>query len=202
MKHLWKQLVQPHVDYCSQLYMPVSGGKLSDLENLQRNYTSRIPSVRHLDYWARLKELQLLSQHRRLERYRIIYVWKVLEAMVPNCGVEAEDRNRFGRICTIPGMNRNSSDKIRTLRENSFQVHGPRVFNCLPAHLRNMTKCSVDEFKMQLDLILAKVPDEPRVSGCEYTPSASDQFTGNPSNSIVDQIRGVSFPTPQRNTGR
>ena len=110
MKHLWKQLVQPHVDYCSQLYMPESGGKLSDLENLQRNYTSRIPSVRHLDYWARLKELQLLSQHKRLERYRIIYVWKVLEAMVPNCGIEAENRNRFGRICTIPGMNRNSSD--------------------------------------------------------------------------------------------
>ena len=95
MKHLWKQLVQPHVDYYSQLYMPVSGGKLSDLENLQRNYTSRIPSVRHLDYWARLKELQLLSQHRRLERYRIIYVWKVLEAKVPNCGIEAENRNRF-----------------------------------------------------------------------------------------------------------
>ena len=122
--------------------------------------------------------------------------------MVPNCGIEAENRSTFGRICTIPGMNRNSSDKIQTLRENSFQVHRPRVFNFLPAHLRNMTKCSVDEFKMQLDLILAKFPDEPRVSGCEYTPSASDQFTGNPSNSIVDQIRGVSFPTPQRNTGR
>ena len=96
MKHLWKQLVLPHIDYCLQLYMPVSGGKLSDLENLQRNYTSRIPSVRHLDYWARLKELQLLSQHRQLERYRIIYVWKVLEAMVPNCGIESENRNRFG----------------------------------------------------------------------------------------------------------
>ena len=25
MKQLWKQLVQPHVDYCSQLYMPVNG---------------------------------------------------------------------------------------------------------------------------------------------------------------------------------
>ena len=61
MKQLWKQLVQPHVDYCSQLYMPVNGGKLSELENLQRNFTSRIPSVKQLDYWTRLKELKLLS---------------------------------------------------------------------------------------------------------------------------------------------
>ena len=43
MKQLWKQLVQPQVDYCSQLYLPVNGGKLAD-------------------YWTRLKELQLLSQ--------------------------------------------------------------------------------------------------------------------------------------------
>ena len=76
-------------------------------------------------------------------------------------------------------MNRNSSDRIRTLQENSFQVHGPRLFNCLLAQLRNMTCCSVDEFKMQLDLVLAKIPDEPRVSGHEYTPSASDLFNGN-----------------------
>ena len=104
--------------------------------------------------------------------------------MVPNCGIESENRNRFGRICTIPGMNRNSSDRIQTLRENSFHVHGPRLFNCLPAQLRNMTGCLVDEFKMQLDLVLAKIPDEPRVSGCEYSPCASCQFNGNPSNLI------------------
>ena len=28
------------------------------------------------------------SQERRMERYRIIYVWKILEGFAPNCGVE------------------------------------------------------------------------------------------------------------------
>ena len=60
-----------------------------------------------------------------------------------------------------------------------------------------MTSCSVDEFKMQLDLVLAKIP----VSGWDYTPREMDMFNGNPSNSIIDQIRGVSFPTSKRNTG-
>ena len=67
------------MDYCSQLYMPVCGGKLADIENLQRDFTSQIPSVKQLDYWTRLKNLQLLSQQRRLERYRFIYVGKLLK---------------------------------------------------------------------------------------------------------------------------
>ena len=64
-----------------------------------------------------------------------------------------------------------------------------------------MKNCSVDEFKMHLDLILAKVPDEPKAFGSEYTPSTCDLFSGNPSNSIIDQIRGVSFPAVNRNPG-
>ena len=180
MKQLWKQLVQPHVDYCSQLYMPVNGSKLSELENLQQNYTSRITQFRNFNYWERLKELKMFSQQRRLERYRIIYVWKVIEGVVPNCGLVAENKDRLGRTCLIPNLNKNASAKIRTLRENSFQVHGPRLYNCLPAFLRNLTNCSVLEFKTQLDLVLEKVPDEPNTRGTEYTPSACDQFNGNP----------------------
>ena len=66
MKYMWKTLVQCHIDYCSQLYLP---GKLSDLErleNLQRVYTKKIPAVKHLDYWQRLKELKMLSQKKGL----------------------------------------------------------------------------------------------------------------------------------------
>ena len=56
-----------------------------------------------------------------------------------------------------------------------------------------MSKCTVDDFKAQLDKVLEQVPDEPNISGGQYTPRASDQFTGQPSNSIIDQIRGIEF---------
>ena len=55
-----------------------------------------------------------------------------------------------------------------------------------------MSNCTLDEFKAQIDKVLERVPDEPSLSG-RYTPRASDQFTGQPSNSIIDQIRGIEF---------
>ena len=125
MKILWKQLVQPHIDYCSQLYMSVDGRRLVDLENLQRHFTSRIPSVSSVDYWKRLSQLQILSQQGRLERYRIINVWKLMEGLVPNCGKMAESKPRLG-MCNVPHLVKNSSSRIKTLRENSFHIHGPR----------------------------------------------------------------------------
>ena len=190
MKLLWKQLVQPNIDYCSQLYLPVNGDKLNELEILQRHFTSRVPSVNSMNYWSRLSHLQKLSQQRRLERYRIIYMWKVLKGLVPNCGVEADMKIILGRICAVPTLISGSS-KIRTLRENSFQVHGMKLFNSLPILVRNITKCSVEDFKLKLDKALSRVPDEPNISGGQYTPRACDQFTGKPSNSIIDQIRGI-----------
>ena len=75
LKLLWKQLVQPHVDYCSQL-MTLTAGNLARVENLQRNYLRKITVMRELNYWERLRECQMLSQQRRLERYNIIYTRK------------------------------------------------------------------------------------------------------------------------------
>ena len=112
MKLLWKQLVQPNIDYCSQLYMPVNGSKLGELENLQRHFTSRIPSTNSLGYWERLSHLQMISQQRRLERYRIIYVWKVLEGFAPNCRISAEWKKRLERMCGIPTLLNSLSSRI------------------------------------------------------------------------------------------
>jgi hypothetical protein len=49
------------------------------------------------------------------------------------------------------------------------------------------------EFTTELDLVISKVPDEPKIRG--YVPRACDQFSGNPSNLIVDQIRAIE-PNP------
>jgi ribonuclease P/MRP protein subunit RPP40 len=88
MKFLCKTLVQGHIDYCSQLYFPTQSKELEILENLQKNFSKKIPEIHYLDYWNRLKHLQLYSQQRRSEGSCIIYTWKVLEGMVPNCGIQ------------------------------------------------------------------------------------------------------------------
>ena len=131
----------------------------------------------------------MLSLQRRLERYRILYTWKTLEGLVPNCGISvSQEMGRHGRKCHIPSINKKAKQSVKTLREQTFQVHGPQLFNALPKNIRNTTKCSVDDFKMKLDKFLESVPDEPNVGG--LTPGAST-LEARASNSIVDQIRRV-----------
>ena len=185
LKTLWKQLIQPHFDYCSQL-MNLNQTNISKLENLQSYFTRKIKFPDDLNYWDRLKSSQMLSQERRMERYKIIYIWKILEGKVPTCGITFVENGRKGRICTIPALKK-CNQRIQTIRENSFQIAGPKLFNCLPAQIRNTTKCSIDDFKFKLDQYLARIPDEPKLPG--YIPTATNQYTGQPSNSIIDQVR-------------
>ena len=76
-----------------------------------------------------------------------------MEGLMPNCGIFAETKPRLGRMCNVPHLVNNSSSRIKTLRENSFQIQGPQLFNSLPMPM-----------------------DEPNISGCEYTPRACDMY--------------------------
>ena len=165
---------------------------MDKIENLQRIYTRKIPEVKSLNYWQRLAQLKMYSQQRRMERYRVIYTWKILEGLVPNCGLEESTSIRRGREVKIPVVK--GSGRIRTLREGSFQIHGGKLFNSLPKKLRDLTKISIDEFKASLDQYLSSLPDEPKVSG--YTPSACSQVDASPSNSIIDQAKAEKFRRP------
>jgi hypothetical protein len=117
MKHMFNTLAQPHADYCSQLWTPGEGGELEKLEGVLRTFTSKIPAVKHLNYWQRLNSLKMNSQQRRFERYKILYIWKILENIAPNCGIEVqnETNTRIGRSCKIRKMK--GPPKIRTIRD-------------------------------------------------------------------------------------
>ena len=130
---------------------------------------------------ATVTELKMYSLERRRERYLIIYTWRILEAQVPNIGkgIKQTQHIRRGRLCVIPKVNTRTPNRIQNLREASFTVHGPRLFNTLPAMIRNLTCCSVDTFKKKLDRHLALVPDQPQIQG--YTAQRRAD-----SNSLLD----------------
>ena len=50
------------------------------------------------NYWTRLEKLKLLSISRRNERYRLIYVNKILNNHVENCGLHWNYTENSGRI--------------------------------------------------------------------------------------------------------
>ena len=168
LRHMFNTLIQPHIDYCSQLWSPQEGPQLDKIEKLLKNFTAKIPSLKLLPYWERLKCLRMNSEQRRLERYKVIYVWKILQGLVPNCGIEESESQtsaRLGRRCKIPQLKKKSNPAVQKLRDSSFQVTGPKLFNCIPKWLRNMKTLTLDEFKEKLDCVLASVPDEPRIGG-------------------------------------
>ena len=188
MKHMFNTLVQPHIDYCSQLWMPQEGLNLEKVENLLRDFTRKIPGLQDLNYWERLNALKMNSEQRRLEIYQIIYVWKIMEGLTPNCGVNwCPTEERLGRSCKIPPFKGLAS--VQTLRNQSFQVSGPRLFNSIPKSIRNLKNCDLSVFKEKLDLFSVKVPDEPKTR--TLTPGATNTLTGKQTNSIIYQVANI-----------
>ena len=181
MKWVWSVYVQPIIDYSSQLWAPIYGAKLLRIENLLRSFTSKIDGFKRYTYWERLKLLDMSSIERRFERYRTIYSYKILRGWTDNCGLKWYQNNKVGIMMKTTTVGKFS----KSLRANSLQYLGPRLFNSLPRHLRDST----DEFctwKMKYNEFLRKIPDNPQTA--ELTPEVCDRFTAAPSNSLLNWI--------------
>ena len=166
MLTLWKALVIPHHDYCSQLWSPLSVKDRQKLEMVQRSFVKKIDGMYSLTYWEQLKKLGLYSLERRRERYRVIYLWKIIEGIVPNTsptdGITTQEHIRFGRLCHVPFVRRGP---YQALRNTSFNVNAPLLFNSLPRKVRDLKNCTKDVFKNELDFHLRNIPDEPLIPG-------------------------------------
>ena len=94
MKALWRSLVQPIQDYCGQLWSPSNiSGEIHEQEAPLKSYTRRIRGLRDVSYWSRLKTLNMLSTQRCQERYKILYIFKMLQELVPNNGVRLREES-------------------------------------------------------------------------------------------------------------
>ena len=147
--------------------------------------TARINGMEGLNYWERLKDLNLFSLERRRERYMIIYVWKIIEGIVLNVEgsnkIESFTHIRRGRLIKIPSLNNRARVAVRTMKESSLLVRGPKLFNCLPREIREIGSC-LERFKANLDIFLHNVPDR---------PTLPNYYQSRDSNSILDQINAT-----------
>ena len=116
--------------------------------------------MRELSYAERLSALHLYSLQRCRECYTIIYVWKILESIVPNLSrpIEYYISDRRGRLCVV---SHTCLGHLGTLLFNSFRFRAIRLFNAMPISIRNLTLCSVISFKSKLDLYLSNISDNP-----------------------------------------
>ena len=166
------------------MWSPSKTGQIQEIENIQKSFTRKIRSQNCHNYWERLNSLKLYSLQRRRERYRILYVWKILQNIVPNVGesgITSRYSIRHGRFCVVPKPTTTASAEIQRLKEGSFCVNGPKLFNSLPKSLRNLKDVDLSTFKGKLDQFLWTVADEPQCPG--YTAGRRAE-----SNSLIQMI--------------
>ena len=68
----------------SKLWSPHLVKYIDQFKKIQISFTKHIIGMQSLEYSKQLVSLKLYSLQRRRERYCIIYVWKIIEGLVPN----------------------------------------------------------------------------------------------------------------------
>ena len=126
MRTLWQSLVQPRLDYCSQLWCPDDQDSINKIESVQKQFMSKVSG---LDHWDSLKELHLFSQERRRERYMILFLWKIAEGLVQGYDVTFTESDMRGRmavfVSTAPAV-------VKRAREATLGVKGCKLFKLAP----------------------------------------------------------------------
>ena len=177
MLTLFKSLVLSRLDYASQLWSPYLLKHIYLIEKVQRAFTKHISGIRDFSYSKRLETLKLYSLQRRRDRYSIIYVWKIVEGLVPNLSdpITCSLSDHRGRTCIVyhAGVGR-----LGTLKYNSFRWRSIRMFNRLPKCICMLSSCSVNRFKSELNSYLRNIVDLPCQPGFNNSLDGGDCLHG------------------------
>ena len=151
------------VEFCCPLWSPSTVSEIQKLEAIQRRLTSKISGLQHLDYWSRLKALNLMSLQRRRERFIIIYMWKIHQELVPNdLNIIWTFNARLGIKAVVPRI---PEKRIKmNVYDGFFKVSGCKLWNTLPKWV-NSESTSLLCFKNCLDKHLLRIRDCPPVEG-------------------------------------
>ena len=181
MLTLLRSLIQPRLDYCSQLWSPRDQASINRLEAVQKQFISQVRDdcLLGMNYWEKLSHLRVYSQERRRERYQICFLWKLNQGLIDGYSINWQWNDRRGRLAIPHSIPPSAHSTVKKARERSLGVHGARLFNILPAHLRNEDSGDFELFKNHLDIFLSTVPDQPTTPGLVRAAGT---------NSLLDQV--------------
>ena len=98
--------------------------------------------------------MRVYSQEGRHEHYQICFLWKQTQGLVEGFSLNWSDMR--GRLAIPNRMPLNAPVKVKAARERSLGVHEARLFNLLPANLRNEDSGDFLLFKNHLDIFYPK----------------------------------------------
>ena len=176
---LLKSLIISQCEYASIIWAPQKRSQVNLLESVQKRFTSRFACFQSVDegapqcntsYPTRLQILGLYSMERRRERFAILYIYKIVINLTPNPGLTISyDPRRKTTVSPKIILRPTTAAWIRNAMNQSFLCVGPKLYNSLPACLREIedigtpTKKHLNAFKLRLGNFLKTKEDVP---GC------------------------------------
>ena len=149
LKQAFITYVRPILEYASNIWNPYTFKHINGIENVQRKFTKRIPSLRHLSYPERLAALDLETLELRRLRADLVLYYKIFNNLthIPRNYLPSDHappliqtRSSAPRL-TIPEP---SSQYI----ENNFFIRCVRCWNYLPNSV--VLSTSISHFKRNL----------------------------------------------------
>ena len=146
MLGLYKSLIKPHIEYCSQAWAPMARhgnwSLILELEGVQRSFTRMIDGVGLLTYRDRLDKLKLTTLLERRVRGDLIEMFKIQEGFV-SYGFDL-----FGRAVRTVAA-RSKPHRFTTNETGFFAQRVLCYWNSLPVLVKASE--SVTSFKSRLD---------------------------------------------------
>ena len=147
LTQMFKTYVRPTLEYATEVWSPIEIGDIDLIERVQRRFTKRIPSVRHLPYPERLRELDLVSLEERRIKADLIQMFKMSKGMsflkFDDLFERVSERARLrypNRVRPQPARNR--------IRKQCFSVRTVHPWNHLDSELSSSTKLSTFRNKL------------------------------------------------------
>lgn len=127
--------IRPILEYNTPLWNPCEIYLIDLIENVQREFSRRIPSLSHLGYSERLSKLKLEPLELRRLRYDLIMYYKILNNLTPI------DPNKYFEIYHSLPSSRSAATYLTKPAKacnkllSSFFYRNVSVWNKLPQHI-------------------------------------------------------------------
>ena len=163
-------------------------GKTRRMESILREFMRKGKKMRNKSYQERLAEFGLLSQERRVERYKILYLRMMILGKVPNIGLILRNDTRNGPVIGLARSNKGSKH-VKNLIDRTLMVEGVKLYNAVPRKVCEYNGSFLG-FKNCIDMWLVDIHEKPRDIGSESEARDRD---GKPSNSLKDWMKLIEY---------
>ena len=127
MKTLCKSLINPNLDFCSQLLSPEDEDWINSIEAVQIHSLFKVEGLKEMNYWEHLSHLHLHSQERLKEQYMVMFIWKISQGLVKGFNINFIESGGRGKMPICFFCSSCSAQSHRSL-DDCGGVQGVKLF--------------------------------------------------------------------------